>query len=253
MIPMTRISLTDVTVRFPIHATEQRSLRRALIDASIGGRFKRSASGEVSVEAISGASLEIGRGDRVGLIGLNGAGKTTLLRVMGGLLPPTTGTVQSTGRIITLMDTFMGMISGSTGRENIRNRGYLLGMSPGEIDRNTQDIIEFSELGDFIDLPTKTYSSGMFMRLAFAISTSVDADALLIDEGIGVGDAKFMDKAGRRLKQFYARAGALVLASHSIPIIEALCTRLILLDRGAIIFDGAVDIGLNVYNRISGS
>lgn len=249
---MTSIVLDNVSQRLPLHGAEARSLRRAIARTAVGGRFEKGASGAMEIAALSDISLCIADGERVGLVGLNGAGKSTLLRVLAGIYQPTRGRVSVSGRVVPLMDTFMGIVSDSTGRENIRNRGYLLGMTPREVDQKSEEIIAFSELGAFIDLPVRTYSAGMYTRLAFAISTAVECDILLVDEGIGAGDARFLEKAGRRIEEIFRRAGILVLASHSEEIIRRTCNRVILLDHGSVRYDGPTDPAFENYHRLLG-
>ena len=199
------------------------------------------------VRALDDLNLSLKEGDRVGLIGRNGAGKSTLLRVLAGIYPPTLGQIYTSGRIVPLLDISLGMDELSTGRQNVRLRGLLLGMSDAEIRRKTEDISTFSELGDHLDLPLRTYSSGMRLRLAFAVSTAVDADILLLDEVIGVGDTSFMKKAEERMLKLQNRAKIVVLASHSDEVIRQMCNKALWMDRGRIQAFGAVDLVIKKY------
>ncbi len=186
-------------------------------------------------------------GDRIGLIGHNGAGKSTLLRVMAGIYSPTVGNVSCDGKIVPLLDISLGMDDNSTGRQNIRLRGLLLGMNDSEIQAKQEEIAEFCELGDYLDLPLRTYSSGMRVRLAFAVSTAVDADILLLDEVMGVGDASFMNKAKARLQDLHHRAEIVVLAMHSNTEIRRVCNKVLWMDRGRVRAFGPVEEVVSAY------
>ena len=181
----------------------------------VGGSIATGAGGTVVVRAIDNMSFEIGQGERVGLIGHNGAGKTTLLRTMAGIYEPTSGVLETVGHVMPLFNLMEGMMPDATGREFIRIRGVLLGLEPKDLDALAEDVIEFCELGSYIDMPVRTYSTGMLVRLAFALSTSVSPDILLFDELIGAGDARFITKAQERLKTFIERSSIVVVASHS--------------------------------------
>jgi lipopolysaccharide transport system ATP-binding protein len=182
-------------------------------------------------------SFELIQGQRLGLVGHNGAGKTTLLKTLAGIYEPTTGVVRTCGRISNLLDVTMGMDFEATGLENILLRGLLFGFRRSEIDRLIPGIIEFSGLGDYVKMPVRIYSSGMLVRLAFSIATSFDADILLMDEWLGVGDAEFNARAQERLAQIVGRASILVLASHNRDIITANCNRIIEMEHGRIVSD----------------
>jgi ABC-type polysaccharide/polyol phosphate transport system ATPase subunit len=199
------------------------------------------------VRALDDLTLSLKEGDRVGLIGRNGAGKSTLLRVLAGIYHPTSGQIYTTGRIVPLLDISLGMDELSTGRQNIRLRGLLLGMSDAEIRRKTEEISIFTELGDHLDLPLRTYSSGMRLRLAFAVSTAVDADILLLDEVIGVGDTSFMKKAEERMLNLQNRAKIVVLASHSDKVIHQMCNKVLWMDRGRLRAFGPIDPVIEKY------
>ncbi len=256
---MPQISLKGVSVDFPIYDPNAQSLRhvlfinrikvaqRAFTEGKIGGSVGQDQHGHTIVRALSDINLELHAGDRLGLIGHNGSGKTTLLRVLSGIFEPTAGEITLSGTSMTLFNITEGMDPDSTGMELIRVRGYLMGLSPAEINRITDDVIEFCELGEFIDLPTRTYSAGMFVRLAFAITTAITSDILLMDEIIGAGDAAFIERAEQRLQKFIDRSGILVVASHSPGILQKWCNKAMLLEHGRIVMLGAVDPVLEFY------
>jgi ABC-2 type transport system ATP-binding protein/lipopolysaccharide transport system ATP-binding protein len=246
---MAFIELADVHVDFPIYDAKGQSLKANVLRLGAGGLIGSGNDGVVRVDALRGLSLSLGHQERLGLVGHNGAGKSTLLRLLGGVYEPRYGRVTIDGRVSSLFDSTLGMDPESTGRENIFLRGIHLGLSPRQIRRQVADIAEFSELGRFIDLPLRTYSSGMQMRLAFAVSTAFEPDILLIDEGIGTGDAAFIEKAERRLTEFVGKAGILVLASHSETLLRQFCTRAVLMELGRIVGDGPVDDILDLYSR----
>jgi ABC-type polysaccharide/polyol phosphate transport system ATPase subunit len=245
------IRLHQVSLDLPIFDVSAQSLKKRVMRLGRRNRIAEDSSGVVVVRSLDGVSLELQPGDRLGLIGHNGAGKSTLLRVLAGIYPPTAGTVEVRGRAVPLLDINLGMDDQSTGRQNIRLRGLLLGMTDAEIKRKTDEIAEFTELGDYLDLPLRTYSSGMRLRLAFAIATAVDADILLLDEVIGVGDASFQHKAARRLEQLHARAEIVVLAIHDPKVIEQSCNKALWLDRGRVRAFGDVRAVLDAYARHS--
>jgi ABC-2 type transport system ATP-binding protein len=207
------------------------------------------------VEALSDINLELRAGDRLGLIGHNGAGKSTLLRVMAGVYEPGVGRVCRKGRVAPMFDVSLGMDPDSTGYENIRLRGLFLGLTSKQIRALADDIADFSGLGDFLNMPIRTYSSGMHMRLAFSVSTSVEPEILLLDEGITAGDAAFLEKADRRVEELVSKAGILVLAAHSRELMERVCTRAALLEQGRIVEEGPVsetfDAYLGPHNSVS--
>jgi ABC-type polysaccharide/polyol phosphate transport system ATPase subunit len=253
------ISARDLALDFPIYDVASRSLKQLLMvrpianvfrgASHVGGSIATGAGGTVVVRAIDKMSFEIGQGARVGLIGHNGAGKTTLLRTIAGIYEPTSGELRTTGHVMPLFNLMEGMMPDATGREFIRIRGVLLGLEPNQLDALAEDVIEFCELGSYIDMPVRTYSTGMLVRLAFALSTSVSPDILLFDELIGAGDARFVSKAQERLKSFIERSSIVVVASHSRAILDQWCNRLFLLEHGKLIADGSVQDVLKEYDR----
>lgn len=239
--------LTNVSLEYPVLSQASRKLSRQLINVATGGQLDRSEQGRVTVRALDGISVRLDVGDRVGLIGHNGSGKSTLLKLLGGIYHPTSGTVSRSGVIGSLLDISLGMSPDATGRENIYLRGALQGMSRAEITRLIPGIIEFSELGDFIELPMRTYSSGMLLRLAFSVSTVLSPDILLMDEWLAVGDEAFQAKAEERLHSVVSRTSILVIASHSAALIRNQCNRVLFLEHGRLIADGSPDDVLPQY------
>lgn len=231
---MARICIDRLTVEFSVYGSSSRSLKNTVIAQATGGHIMASVRDVVSVRAIDDLTLDINSGDRVGLIGHNGSGKTTLLRALAGIYKPVKGQITIEGSVGTLLDPVAGMDHDATGLENIYLRGHLLGMSRQEIENSIDDIAAFSELGDFLALPLKTYSAGMGTRLAFAISTALHHDILLIDEGIGAGDAAFQAKAQRRIEDLFERASIVVLASHSPDLLRRFCNRTIEMRHGRV-------------------
>ncbi|RYH22492.1 MAG: ABC transporter ATP-binding protein, partial [Alcaligenaceae bacterium] len=217
------ISAQDLTVEFPIFNASHRSLKKRVLNSATGGRIAGDAGQRVSVRALEDINLEFKPGDRVGLLGHNGAGKTTLLRVLSGVYPPSSGKLEVRGRIAALTDISVGIDGEATGFENIFLRGVVMGMTTREINEKMDDIAEFSELGEYLNMPVRTYSSGMQLRLAFSVSTSIDADIILMDEWLSVGDASFNKKASARLEQMVANSSILVMASHQEDVINRLC------------------------------
>ncbi|MFD2114011.1 ABC transporter ATP-binding protein [Thiorhodococcus fuscus] len=246
---MASIQLENVSVSFPVYSASNRSLKNRLIQSATGGQIRAdTVSQRISVvEALQDINLKLENGDRLGLVGHNGAGKTTLLRVLGGIYEPNCGTVRVEGSTVPLFDIALGMDQESTGYENIVLRGLFLGLTRRQIKERMDDIAEFTELGDFLNLPIRTYSAGMQMRLAFAVSTSVVPDILLLDEGIGAGDASFLDKARARLHRFTEQVSIIVLSSHANDLIRNMCNKAILMEHGRIVEYGPTEEVLQVY------
>jgi ABC-type polysaccharide/polyol phosphate transport system ATPase subunit len=229
---MAHIRLVDVQVEFPIHNASSRSLQLHML-ASVGGRLAEHKK-SVVVRALDGLNLSLHNGDRVGVVGHNGAGKTTLLRVLAGVYEPTRGTVSLVGRLSSFTDITLGMDPEAPGIDNIVFRSVFMGLSFAEARRLSPSIEEFSELGEYLKMPVRTYSTGMFLRLAFAISTAIEPDILVMDEMIGAGDAKFIAKAQARLSDLLQRVKILVLATHDAVIMRKLCNKIVWLDHGKI-------------------
>ena len=243
---MSRVELTDVVVDFPIYDGRSRSLRHRLLGLS-GGRIGASAGHDVVVHALRDITLSLVDGDRLGLIGRNGAGKSTLLRVMAGIYEPVAGRITVAGRLGSLTNVTMGMDMESSGYENIIVRGLMMGMSRRETLGHLPDIESFTELGDHLSLPLRTYSAGMLLRLGFAVSTSLEPEILIIDEMIAAGDRAFADKAAQRLNRLTSAAHILVVASHSPETLKRLCNKLALLREGRLVEIGPVDEILRRY------
>jgi len=225
----------DVVVEFPIYGAKSRSLKTTLLHAATGGRLGRDAGDRVVVRALNGLSFEFNEGDRVGIVGHNGSGKSTLLRVLVGTYEPVSGSVKTVGRIASMLSVTLGMDMEATGYENIYLRGAIMELNPQQIDALVDEICDFSGLGEYIDMPMRTYSTGMAMRLAFAISTSVAADIILMDEWLSAGDASFSEKAQGRLARLLDQAKILVLASHDEGLIRRTCNKILHLDHGDLV------------------
>jgi ABC-type polysaccharide/polyol phosphate transport system ATPase subunit len=248
---MTSIILENVTADFPIYGPAP-SFRRELVGHAIGGLMRRSTDRHkrVTVRALDRLSIRINDGDQLGLIGHNGAGKSTLLRVLAGIYEPSFGTCNIDGRVSSLFLTAPGLSIEDTGYENIITCGLLLGMKRKEIERKIKDIGEFAELGDFLSLPVRTYSTGMQIRLGFSIATAIDPEILLLDEGLGTGDDRFAKRAQERIKALIKRSNIMVLASHSTELIRQMCNRAILMHHGHIVADGKPDEVLEKYHAL---
>ena len=247
MSPDASIDVRDVSVLFPLYHGNSRSLKKMLV-AAASGRLAEDKQHRVVVRALSDITFHLGSGERLGLVGSNGAGKTTLLRVLAGIYEPVTGHIRVEGSLNALLDPSLGMNAELTGRENIMLRGLYNGLSKPMIARLEQDVIEFAELSDFIDLPVRIYSAGMGVRLGFALATSIRPRILLMDEWFLAGDASFMEKAKARLEDMVRSADILVLSTHSDAITAEWCTRAIWLDKGRIRADGAPLDVLHQYN-----
>jgi lipopolysaccharide transport system ATP-binding protein len=235
----TSVKFDNVEIEFPIYSAHGRSVKRSVLQYTTGGRIGLNANQRVVVSALNDVSIVAEHGEHIGLIGHNGAGKSTMLRAIAGVYEPVRGTISVCGRVASLIDLTLGMDMEATGYENIRIRCMLLGLAPKAIDAHIDDIADATELGDFLAMPVRTYSSGMMLRLAFAISTSITPDILLMDEWIGAGDASFVKKAEARLQSLLGRTGILFIASHSENIVKDNCTRAIWFEKGAIRSDGA--------------
>lgn len=232
---MSSILLDDCSLELPIYGTINRSLKGAVMASATGGRIAAASRNVTVVQALKHISLDIRSGDRVGLMGHNGSGKTSLLRMMAGIYEPTAGRVSVRGQVSSFINLGLGMDLEATGAENILLCGLMFGLEFDEIRRLTPSIGEFSGLGGFLDMPVRTYSSGMMMRLVFSIVTSVQAEILLMDEWLSVGDADFVAHAGERLTSLVNAANILVLATHDETIVQALCNVVVRLEHGEIV------------------
>jgi len=234
------ISARDLSVEFPIYDNSHRSLKKKVLNLTTGGRIGSDTAKHPIVKALDDLNFEFGHGERIGLVGHNGSGKTTLLRVLSGVYAPVRGQLSVRGKIASLLDVSMGLDPDATGFENIYLRGIMDGIRPSLIRSKIDEIADFTGLGEYLNLPVRTYSSGMMLRLAFAISTSVEADILIMDEWLSVGDAEFSAKAAARLDTLIGNAAILVIASHDPALIERICTRKIHLKHGRMLSDEPV-------------
>jgi ABC-2 type transport system ATP-binding protein/lipopolysaccharide transport system ATP-binding protein len=244
---MSSILVNKVHLDYPLVGIGNRSLKNRLLGSATGGLI---SSGDIIpvVKALRDISFNLKEGDRLGLVGHNGAGKSTLLKVLAGIYRPTIGSVHAKGRIVSTLNISLGMEPEATGFENIIIRGLVLGMKRSEINAKLDDIAAFTELGEYLDMPVRIYSSGMATRLAFATVTAMDSDILLMDEVIGTGDSAFMDKAEKRLNEFMNRSKIIVLASHSDQVIKKFCNKALLLEHGQIIAAGCPDEVIATYH-----
>ncbi|MEM6898885.1 MAG: ABC transporter ATP-binding protein [Pseudomonadota bacterium] len=239
---MSEIRLEGVELGYPLTTAHQRSLK-SVVQALIGRRAERPRT----YHALQGIDLTIRAGERVGIIGENGAGKTTLLKLIAGIYPASSGEVYVSGRISTLLDLAVGMDLERTGLENILARLYVMGVRRREAEDMVEGIAEFADLGEFIDQPVRVYSSGMFVRLAFSIAINTQPEILLLDEFLSAGDAKFFEKAEMAMDQLAGRGNILVVASHSMPLVEAKCNRAIWIEHGQIMKDGPPSQVVDAY------
>lgn len=244
---MSRLLLDNITVEFPLLHVGHRSLKKAIVSRATGGRILKEADSPKIVRAIEDLTLDLKPGDRLGLVGPNGAGKTTLLRVMAGIYEPVAGRVLIEGRVASLLDVSAGMNHELTGWENIELRGALQGLNRTEIQQLADNVEEFCELGEFLNMPLRTYSSGMMLRVAFAVATAVHADVLLMDEWVLAGDAAFQSKAEQRLTSLVQSASIMVLASHNLEIVQNWCTKAAYIKNGTIRFVGSVEEAIDRY------
>jgi lipopolysaccharide transport system ATP-binding protein len=240
------IEAQDVSVLFPLYHGNSRSLKKMLV-AAASGRLAEDQQHRVVVRALSDISFSLRSGERLGLIGSNGAGKTTLLRVLAGIYEPVSGRIRINGTLNALLDPSLGMNAELTGRENIMLKGLYNGFSRQMLTRLEDDVIEFAELSDFIDLPMRIYSAGMSVRLGFALATAIRPRILLMDEWFLAGDAAFMEKARQRLEDMVRAADILVLSTHADQVVREWCTRVIWLDKGRIVADGPAAEILDQY------
>jgi ABC-type polysaccharide/polyol phosphate transport system ATPase subunit len=248
---MASIILENVTVDFPIYGS-QKSFRSALRTAA-GGLIRHEGRhrDRVTVCALDNLSLTLKHGDRLGIIGHNGAGKSTLLRVCAGVYEPSGGRVIIDGQVSPLFNVSPGLDGDDTGYENILTCGLYLGMTREEIARKTPDMEQFCELGEYLSLPVRTYSTGMLVRLGFAIATAIDPEILILDEGLGAGDARFAERAKKRVDALVERSSILILASHSDALIQSMCNRAILLQGGRIVESGGMSDVVEAYRRMN--
>lgn len=240
------IDVEDASVDFPIFDAKSRSLKKAFMGRA-GGAIGRNTSDVVVVEALRDITLHLREGDRIGLVGHNGAGKSTLLRLLSGIYEPTRGYADIRGRVAPVFDLGVGMDPEISGYENIIIRGLFLGQTRKQMLAKMDEIADFTELGDYLDMPLRTYSTGMRVRVAMGVVTSIDPEILLLDEGIGAVDAEFMRKARSRLQALVERSGILVFASHSNEFLAQLCDSALWIDHGRVRMHGGIEEVVRAY------
>ncbi len=240
------IETHNAWVEFPIFDAKSRSLKKAVLGKA-GGAIGRNQSDVVVVEALRDITLQLKEGDRIGLVGHNGAGKSTLLRLLAGIYEPSRGSAHISGRVAPVFDLGVGMDPEISGYENIIIRGLFLGQTRKQMLAKIDEIADFTELGDYLDMPLRTYSTGMRVRLAMGVVTSIDPEILLLDEGIGAVDAEFMKKARTRLRDLVSRSGILVFASHSNEFLAQLCDTAMWIDHGVVREHGGIEDVVRAY------
>jgi ABC-2 type transport system ATP-binding protein len=240
------IVVENVTIKIPIYDIGASSLRKMILSKTVGGRFETSGS-HIIVDALKDVSFEAHDGDRIALIGNNGSGKSTLLRLLSDVYPVSSGRVKVVGEVSPMFDPMLGMSMDATGMENIWICGRLWGLSPVQIKNSVDEIAEFTELGDYLNVPVRTYSTGMLLRLAFAIATVRDPEILLLDEVVGVGDAAFFEKAFNRLQDVIHRSQILFLASHADEMLRQICNKALWLNQGNLVQYGDFESVLAAY------
>lgn len=245
------VKMTNVELLYNLHFDRSTTLKDAFMNLIPGRNTVVPKSTQLA--ALSCVNLEIREGERIGVLGLNGAGKSTLLKVLARILVPTSGKIEVTGSVQPLIELGAGFNLEFSGRENIYLNGAMLGFSRRDLHEREEEIVSFSELGDFIDVPVKYYSSGMITRLAFTIATSVHPEILLLDEMLSAGDIRFLDKANARINRLLDQSQILVLVSHDLALVERLARRVLILDKGQICFDGPVNQGIQAYRELTAS
>jgi ABC-type polysaccharide/polyol phosphate transport system ATPase subunit len=238
------IQFEDVVQRFRVIQERHDTLREAF------AKIRRRRTTYHEFEAVSHVSFEISKGEVVGIIGRNGSGKSTILKLVAGVYTPTSGRVQVQGSIAPLIELGAGFHHELTGRENILLNGLLLGLSKRQVQEHEARIIEFAELGEFIDSPIKQYSSGMYMRLAFSVATEVDPDILIVDEILGVGDVGFREKCFERIRQFRDAGKTILMVSHDLGTMSSFCTRLLLIHHGKLVEEGEPSRVIRRYEEL---
>lgn len=234
------MKLTGVTLDYTIYSVRAQSLRNLAMNMAVGGKLYRNQGDVTVMRAVSNIHIEAEEGDRIALIGHNGSGKTTLLRVIAGIYAPTQGTVDVRGSMTSMLALGAGMDMDVTGLQNIKKMGAMRMIPKKVIESRIDAIAEFSELGHFLQLPVKTYSSGMTMRLMFAVATEFDSDILVMDEWLSAGDAAFVSKATARMETFVDRAKILIIGTHNLNLVDRVCNKVCVLENGAAVFYGSV-------------
>jgi ABC-type polysaccharide/polyol phosphate transport system ATPase subunit len=245
---MACVEVQNVSLTYPIYGSNARSFKATLINKATGGRLGKS-NGNIVVEALKNVSFKLEKGDRLAILGHNGAGKSTLLKILAHIYEPNSGIVNVKGRTNCLFDIMMGMDNELNGYENVMLRGLILGLSKLEIRKIIPHVEEFSELGDFMKMPIKSYSSGMKVRLAFGIITNIFSEVLLIDEIVNVGDTKFIEKAKAQMKNLVHQSEFMVLSTHDVNIIKEFCNKALWLERGVVKCLGKIDEVVRAYQQ----
>lgn len=243
---MAKIELNDVGLTFTIRKTKGMTFKEFVVR---GLMFKSLLKPGLAVHALNGVSLSAGDGDRIGVIGHNGAGKSTLLKLMAGIYPTTRGTCTVEGKVCSLFDITLGFEHEATGWDNIRYRSFLQGESPTSIKKKIWDIAAFSELSEFLTVPVRYYSTGMLMRLAFAIATAADPEVLLIDEVLSTGDLAFHKKAKARMVEMMKTARLMVLVAHDLETVRSMCNRVVWMQHGSVVMEGPPNAVIDAYVR----
>lgn len=246
---MAKIDLKNVSVKFPVYNVNARSFKKEFFRVATGGAVAEDEKHHVVVNALKDITVSLQDGDRVGIVGHNGAGKSTLLRLLSQIYEPTSGTITIEGKISPLLSLMHGIEIELTGLDNVINRGTMLGLTRVQIKEKIQEILEFSGLGDYFTMPVRTYSSGMMVRLAFAISTCIKPDILIIDEVFAAGDADFMEKARQRMVSLLEQSSIVVMATHSDLLIQEICNKALLLEGGRVKYLGSVAEVLEMYHH----
>jgi ABC-2 type transport system ATP-binding protein/lipopolysaccharide transport system ATP-binding protein len=249
---MSSVRLSNVSIHIPVYDSSSLRLLRmpSFGRAKVGSSTVSHSGAAFVVHALNNLDLELGDGDRVCLIGHNGAGKTTLLRLIAGIYPPSAGSLEVDGKVMALLGNSLALNADATGYENIRLVASLYDWPKEKLPDYIRDIEDFTELGEYLALPTRIYSAGMLTRLAFAIATMRPPDVLLMDEGIGAGDAHFQAKAQARTHDFVSQSSIMVLASHSVDLCKAICNKALLIWKGSRVFFGDIDEAFGRYAEL---
>jgi ABC-type polysaccharide/polyol phosphate transport system ATPase subunit len=242
---MVGIHLKDINLQFRV----RKSGRIGLKEFVVRGLFRETSNPYLEINALQNINLSIKEGERVGIIGHNGAGKSTILRLMAGVYPPSSGERHVEGKISSLMDIGLGIEPNASGWDNIAYRCYLQGDTPADVEAKRQDIADFCELGDLLQMPIRYYSSGMYVRFAFAVATAVEPEILLLDEVFGAGDITFQQKARKRMLGLVDKSRLMVFVSHDLNTMQDLCSRVIWMEKGTIIQDGATKEIMQMYRK----
>ena len=244
------IELKNVSIDLPVYGIEKQALKKKLVHLATGGLIAKNENKIVTVKALDSISLTFCEGVKVGLIGHNGAGKTTLLRVLSGIYEPTAGEVYVRGKVTSLLDIMFGVNEESTGYDNIFLKGILQGLTGQQIREKQKSVADFTQLGSYLDMPVRTYSSGMKIRLGFAMATIlIDPQISLLDEVLGVGDGLFQQKTKQHIRQVINNSSIVFLASHDLSIIREICSRVLWLEKGKVYFYGGAEEGIKKYKN----